>query len=51
MATTLDLAKRLYDMLDPWDREETPEAMAEQMDDDPNGTIEYLLDLIDDLRG
>jgi len=46
-----ELAKRLYDLFDPWDRlDMTPADFAKVIQADPLGTIEHLLDTIDELR-
>lgn len=45
------LAERLYNMIDPWDRDyETVDDLANDIKNDPCAVIEYLIDLVDDLR-
>lgn len=44
-----EVATRIYNLVDPWEREQTPEEIAEDIKNDPTGAISYLLDLIDEL--
>ena len=49
---TLELANRIYD-LDPYgmrDAEATPEKIEQDIKNDPETVINYLLDMIDDLQ-
>jgi uncharacterized protein YeeX (DUF496 family) len=42
------LAQRLFDFVDPWDRDyETVDDIANDMKQDPEAVIEYLLDLLE----
>lgn len=42
------LAQRLFDFVDPWDRDyETVDDIANDMKQDPETVIEYLLDLLE----
>jgi len=42
------LAQRLFDFVDPWDRDyETVDDIAEDIRKDPEAVIEYLLDLLE----
>ena len=44
----MDLANRLYNFVDPWDRDyETVDDIARDMENDPDLVIEYLLDLLE----
>lgn len=45
------LAQRIYDITDPWDRDEaTPENIAHDIKTDPLAVIEYLINLVEDLQ-
>ena len=47
----IQLAKRIYEILDPWDRDDaTPESIAEDIKNDPLETIEFLINLVEDLQ-
>jgi hypothetical protein len=42
------LAQRLFNFVDPWDRDyETVDDIANDMKQDPEAVIEYLLDLLE----
>ncbi len=44
----MDLANRLYNLVDPWDRDyETVDDIANDIENDPDAVIEYLLDLLE----
>ena len=44
----MDLAKRLYNLVAPWDRDyETVDDIANDIENDPELVIEYLLDLLE----
>lgn len=48
----LDIANRIYD-LDPYgmrDADATPETIAQDIKNDPEAVITYLLDMIDELQ-
>lgn len=48
---TLDLAKRVFEYTEPWNREdETVESTAQVIENDPNAIIEFLLDLLDNYQ-
>ena len=51
-AFRLSLAKRVFDLVPPWDHEEdeTIETTAETIKNDPEAIINYLLDMIDMLN-
>lgn len=51
-AFRLSLAKRIFNLVPPWDHEEdeTIETTAETIKDDPEVIINYLLDMIDMLN-
>lgn len=42
------IAKRIYDMIDPWEREFTIDELAQDITADPLATIEGLLDSIEE---
>lgn len=45
------LAARIYSLIDPWERcDYTPEDIEQQIEERPAETINYLLDIIDDLQ-
>jgi len=46
---TQELAQRIYDYTDPWERESTVEEIAETIKTDPEAVISYLMDIIEDL--
>lgn len=47
----LQLAQRIFDLLDPWDRDDaTPESIAEDIKKSPLETIEFLINLVEDLQ-
>jgi tetrahydromethanopterin S-methyltransferase subunit G len=51
MVYTEDLqkvAQRIYDIMDPWEREFTTEEIAQDIAESPLGTIKYLLTLIEE---
>ena len=44
----MDLATRLYNYVDPWERDyETVDDIANDIENDPDLIIEYLLDLLE----
>ena len=45
---TMNLAQRIHDYTDPWNREETVEQIADTIRTDPEAVINYLLDIIED---
>ena len=42
------IAERIYNIIDPWDREFTVDELAEEIVADPIATIEGLLDRIEE---
>lgn len=51
MVYTEDLqkvAQRIYDIMDPWEREFTAEEIAQDIAESPLGAIKYLLTLIEE---
>jgi len=43
-----EIAERIYNIIDPWDREFTVDELAEEIAADPIATIEGLLDRIEE---
>ena len=44
-----ELAQRIYDYLDPWERSDyTPEDIKQQIENDPVSTISFLINLLED---
>lgn len=45
---TQKLARRLYNFVDPWDRDyESAEDIAKDIESDPLAVIEYMMDLLE----
>lgn len=42
------VAQRIYDIIDPWEREFTAEEIAHDIAESPLGAIKYLLTLIEE---
>jgi hypothetical protein len=42
------VAQRIYDIMDPWEREFTTEEIAQDIAESPLGAIKYLLTLIEE---
>ena len=51
MKRTEEIAKRVMELVDPWDREnDTIETTVRAIKENPEAVIEFLLDIIDDLQ-
>lgn len=51
--TYIDIATKIYeDIIDPWDRDPdaTIESMAQDLEDNPLPAMNYLLNMIEELR-
>lgn len=47
----MDLAKRIFELSDPWDIDyATVEEIAEDIENDPLATIDYILGILEDLQ-
>ena len=42
------VAQRIYDIIDPWEREFTAEEIAQDIAESPLGAIKYLITLIEE---
>lgn len=43
-----EIAERIYELADPWERDYEPDDIAGQIVNDPLAVIEYLLDRLED---
>lgn len=43
-------AARVFELLPPWDREETPDEIAEDIRKDPAAVVGFLLDMVEELQ-